>query len=387
MSATTDLVVGLDIGETAVRAARLKGSTKAGGAPVVTHLAEVPLPAGTISAGSIKDPKALASALKRLWRSGHFTGKRAARFNLPETAVLSRRTSAPWMVPEDFRKALRFQLGNALPIELDTVELDYFLLGEREELQASGRTTRMNDILVVAAPREDVVARAEVLIAARIEPIAADTTAFPLIRAATVGLGQRDGRVHALVDIGSTQLTIAIHRDGFPLFIRAIPSTAGEGAIRAVTEALDLADAPERALELVTSSGLSGAAPVVVGIAESSVFATSTTTESPSSTADQARSIAARAMDSWAAVLVREIRESLEYYQGSSADSSIADVTLAGRTSVLPGLAERLATTIPYRVVRFDPLAGFSASGRSAKNPPVDSRFATAIGLALGNDS
>ena len=382
MSDTTGLAVGLDIGETAVRAAQLKVGSGSSDAVLVTHLAEVPLPEGTIVGGTIKDPKTLSTALKRLWRSGHFAGKRAARFNLPETAVLSRRTSAPWMVPEDFRKALRFQVGNALPIELDSVELDYFLLGEREEVQPSGRTTRMNDILLVAGPREEVVARSDSLIAARINPLAADTTAFPLIRAATVGLRQRDGRVHALVDVGSNQLTLVLHRDGVPEFIRAIPGAAGSGAVKAVTDALDLADAPGQALERVITSGLSGAAPVVVGIAESSVFATS----SPSAT-NQERDLATQALDSWAAVLVREIRESLEYYQGSSTDAVIADVTIAGRTSTIPGLAERFATTLPYRILRFDPLAGFLPSGRVAKDPPVDARFATAIGLALGREA
>ncbi len=382
--------IGLDIGTTAVRAA-LIGPGR-GKEPTILRLAEQPLADGIITGGAVSDAAGLTKALRALWRTGHLR-PRTARFNLPEAIVLTRRTSAPWMVDEDFGRALRYQVADALPIDIDTVELDYYALGDREEIQSSGRTSKVKDILLVAAPTQDITTRAESMLAARIEPSGTDTTSFALIRAACVGLGQDDGQVHAIVDIGGTQLTVVVHQSGVPLFVRSISNSAGATAVRAVAEALDLADDLVEAERLAVSAGLSGAAPIVAGIAESSVFAASVVASPPTSdsipasvTADVMRQGAARALDPWANTLIREIRETLEYYSGS-ASQPISTVTLAGRAAVMPGLIERLATSIPYRVLAFDPLAGLRAHSRVLKQPPTDARFATAIGLAIGVDS
>jgi len=381
--------VGLDIGATSVRAALIAPRKGENRPATILRLAEQPLPDETFAAGKLVNSKALTSAVKALWRKGHLR-PRTAWFNLPEDIVLTRRTSAPWLVDEDFGKALRYQVADALPIDVDTVELDYYSLGDRDETQSSGRTTKMKDILLVAAPTADIDARARALLAARVEPQGTDTSAFPLIRAACVGLGQDDGQVHAIVDIGSAQLTAVVHRTGVPLFVRGISKSAGHAAVLAVAEALDLHDDLAEATRLAASVGLTGAAPIVAGVAESSVFAhlpgavDSAGTSLDGDTADQrTRDTAARALDPWANSLVREIRQTLDYYS-ASADQPITTVTLAGRTAAMPGLIERLATSIPYRVLRFDPLAGLAAHRRVRRNAPVDSRFATAIGLALG---
>lgn len=379
--------IGLDIGATAIRAALLKSGRGSGSRPTIIRLAEMPLPAGTIVGGSVEQTAALSKAIRSLWRAGNFR-PRTARFNLPEDIVLTRRTSAPWMVEEDFGAALRYQVADALPIDIDSVQLDYYPLGDREEMQSSGRSNRVKDILLVAAPTEEISVRATAMLRARVEPLGADTTAFALIRSAYVGLQQDDGLVHAVVDIGGAQLTTAIHRMGVPLFVRAISNSAGSAAVDAVARATDSADDRAFAERLAVSAGLSGNAPIVTGIAESSVFAThveATGAENPDqgSIDDELRHAAARALDPWANTLIREIRETLDFY-GATATNPIATVTLAGRTASMQGLIERLATSVPYRVLRFDPLADLPAHRRVLKAAPTDSRFATAIGLALG---
>ena len=382
--------IGLDIGVTAIRAALLKSGRSKGLRPTIIRLAELPLPTDTIVAGSVEQPAALSNSIKSLWRRGHLR-PRTARFNLPEDIVLTRRTSAPWMVEGDFGAALRYQVADALPIDINTVQLDYYPLGDREEVQSSGRANRVKDILLVAAPTDEITDRANAMLKARVEPLGADTTAFALIRSAYVGLQQDDGQIHAIVDIGGAQLTTAIHRMGVPLFVRAISNSAGSAAVDAVARATDSVDDRAFAERLAVRAGLSGSAPIVTGIAESSVFANHVQATGMASTVedsidDELRRAAARALDPWANTLIREIRETLDFYNATATDP-IATVTLAGRTASMQGLIERLATSVPYRVLRFDPLADLPAHRRVRNNPPTDSRFATAIGLALGTST
>lgn len=374
MGRSIDVAIGLDIGTTAVRAARLS-ATKSG--LRIDRLVEIPLPAGAMAAGSVQRPADVTRALKRLWRAGRL-GERKARIAVAERHVLARKATLPWMQPTDFAEALRYQVGDALPVDLDTVELGFCLLGERQEVGASGRSSRVNDVLLVSAPRDEILTRAHAVTAARIEPIGVDLTSFALIRAAYHGLGQDDAAIHAIADIGSDHLSVVIHRDGVPLFIRTVPNAGGEAALAAVGE-LDRESPIEERVERVMASGLEGTAPTVVGISESSVFATRTSTVTAR---ERERDIVGLALDPWASSLVREIADSLNFFAATNPRDAVSSLTLAGRTASLPGLMDRIATEIPVRVRRFDPYAGLPH--RRRVGPVEDARFATAIGLAIG---
>ena len=55
--------VGLDVGSTAVRAAEVAS----GDVPVLVRAAQVPLQAGAVEAGEVKQPEIVAAALRELW--------------------------------------------------------------------------------------------------------------------------------------------------------------------------------------------------------------------------------------------------------------------------------------------------------------------------------
>lgn len=367
--------VGLDLGSTGIRAVQAARKRRSGSWEVI-RAASVDLPHGALRNGVIQDPKAVASALKTLWRRGRFTTRRVA-FALSDSSVLTRQVDLPWMPPADFAAALRYQIGDALPVELSTVELDYHLLEEIERLDDLGSALPVNRILVVAANREAIAAQAGVLRAARLEPVSADAAAFALIRASCAGVLPADDRVHAIADIGADQLTVVIQQGGQPRFIRTIANLGGNGATGSLADRLDLAwDDAER---VKRDTGLNGPAPVVAPIAESSVFSAGTLEALPDPRVLATISV----LNPWATTVVNEIRNSLDYYQASRPGEPVADLTVTGRTVLLNGLLDMIATQIPLPVRTLDAMAALPATRRASRAAAGDGSLTVALGMAL----
>jgi type IV pilus assembly protein PilM len=371
-------VVGLDIGTTGVRAVELSRNRKTG-AYSIRKAAAVELPRGAVHNGAITDEAAVTKALKKLWRKGHFSTRKVV-MGLADSGVLTRQVELPWMPPTDFKAALRYQVAESLPVELATVELDYHLLSETTTTDDRGQPAVMNRILVVAANTVAVKAEAQVVRKARLQPVSADSSAFALIRAVCGGVLPTSTQTHAIADIGADQLTVIIHQAGQPRFIRTVGNLGGETAVSAVAEALTLE--PERAEELVRQIGLNGAIPVVVPIAESTVFGSSKGPSGPPLDALSAATI--DALRPWATTIVDEIRNSLDYFQASDPAAPIQTLTLTGRTALLDGLVERVSTEVPLPVSVIDPLLGLSATRSISKHHAPDSSLVVAAGLAMG---
>jgi type IV pilus assembly protein PilM len=287
----------------------------------------------------------------------------------------------PWMESEDFASALKFQVHDALPVDVRTVEVGYHLL---EELGTSALgLPETNRILVVATSSEGVAATASVLRQAGLHPVAADTHAFGLIRAACSASADADaaaaGSTELLVDIGAQQLTMIIHQDGTPLLIRSVSHVAGEAAITTIADDLDI-DAAQAEAEMV-STGINGPAPILTPISESSVFASSVTATLPRT--DPRTERITEVLGRWATTVVKEIQDSLDYYSSTSPETPVSRIRLMGRTSRLRGLSERITTQTLLPVVTMDSLAGLPAHGPATRAIPEDQRFALAIGLAL----
>lgn len=366
--------VGLDLGTSGIRAAETRLGRD--GTREVTHIASIDLPHDAVRHGVIEDAATVTRALKSLWRQGRFTSRRVA-FALSDSGVLTRQVDLPWMPPEDFAAALRYQVGDALPVDLTTVELGYHLLEEVDRTDDLGNPAPLNRILVVAANREAIEAQARVLRRANLEPVQADSSAFALIRAACAGTLPGDDAVHAIADIGADQLSVVIHQGGQPRFIRTIANLGGDTATSALADRLDVDW--ESAEDLKRATGLNGPAPVVAPVAESSVFGSVDVSAVP----DPRVLATIGVLNPWASTVVNEVRNSLDYYQASGSGREISTLSVTGRTLLLDGVMDRIATQIPLPVTTMAPLAGLVPARRVARREPVDSRMSVALGMAM----
>ena len=89
-------------------------------------------------------------------------------------------------------------------------------------------------------------------------------------------------------------------------------------------------------------------------------------------------------LNPWATTLIKELRDSIDYFVSSTPGTVISDVTLCGRSTHLAGLQERIATELPYPVAMMEPLLGLESSNKVSAHPPTDTTYAVAIGLAMG---
>lgn len=368
-------LVGLDIGSSGIRAVELQASRRATELQLA-RAAWVDLPRGVMEAGVLVDPDALTKAIKALWRQGRFKSRRVA-FAIPGANVLTRQLDLPWMSPADFKSALRYQVQDSLPVDIATVQLDYHLLGEFARSDSKGHALKENRILIVAAERAQTAAISSAVRKANLEPVIADHEPFAMIRAVCQGRLPQDQSAQAIVDIGAEQMTVVIHSKGQPLFIRVLSPLGGNQATDAI--AVDLGLDLVEAERLKCSSGLSVPAPTLVSVTESSVF--SAAFDSPLPRPEPLVGLMHSDINVWATTIITEISNSIDYYNSEVDAAPIAGLTLIGRAVNLPGLIERVATQLPYSVVKADSLMHLTA-GRRMKHRPDDTRLAVAIGLA-----
>lgn len=372
-NAAAPRLVGLDLGSSGIRAVEAR---KGRHGWRIVKVAEIELPSGAIHGGVIADQRAVSKALRRLWRSGRFSTRKVAA-SMSDAGVITRQVDLPWMPADDFRSALKYQVVDALPVDLATVELDYQPLSEFAVPDTHGQSTDMMQVLLVATPTEAVTDLCAALIAARLEPVRADTSAFALIRAASAGVLPESDECTALVDIGADALTVVVQQGGRPLFIRSIPGQGGEMATLTIASAMGMEIEDARAL--VISTGLNGPPPVITPVAESNVFGL--LADAADMPIDLTTSRAMALINPWATTLVSAIRDSLDYFHAAGG-ARVGRLILTGRTSELNGLSERIATELRIPVTFLDPFAGLE---RARRINDLDSRpYAVATGLAMG---
>ena len=341
--------IGLDIGSTAVRAAELTE----GSPPSVVRAAQVPLPAGAVENGEVKDVEAVTEALRELWSRGGFKSKKVW-MGVGNQRVVVREISLPWLPEKELRQSLGFQVQEFIPMPVDEAVLDYHAIEETEE---EGRRTLR--VLLVAAQRTMVNALVAAATGAKLEPMGLDLVPFAMVRAVGAtgaGMELEDTGNEAVVDVGAHVTNIVVHSAGETRFVRILPS-GGRDITMAIARSLSVEDDVAERLkrgEVVEGASVSAA---------------------------QAEDVARQRAQQF----VDEIRSSLEFYTAQSQGARIDRVLVSGGGSKLHGFMDVIRQRIPVSV---EPGRVFSRVGSQlslsdeaqAEAEPV---LAVAVGLAI----
>ncbi|MBA3742103.1 type IV pilus assembly protein PilM [Sporichthya sp.] len=326
-------VVCLDIGSSGLRAAQFSvRSTPVGGkACRLDRYAAVPLPAGAVAGGVVTDPAAVGKALRALWSAGRFSTKRVV-FGMANDRVLVRQLDLDWMEPADFRKALSYAVADQIPMSVDEANLDYHVL---EDIPAGPDpdSERMLRILLVAAATEMVDTFLTALAEADLTAVKAELAPFALIRAAAPNVTAEldTDSAEAIVDIGADTLTVVVHANGQPRFVRTVGQLGG----RVITGELQqkFGWSFEEAEAAKAQYGLPrqrAAGDDLVGL------------EHP----------AQQAIEERVAGVVAEVRTTLNFFLSAGTGvRSLSRVVLTGGGSRLTGLHERIAEAMDAEVV------------------------------------
>lgn len=339
--------VGLDIGSTAVRAAELTG----GATPTVVRAAQVPLAAGAVENGEVRDSELVSNALRELWQAGGFKS-RQVWLGVGNQRVVVREIAIPWLPEKELRASLGFQVQEFIPMSVDEAVLDFDPVAEFEQ-----DDRRMLRILLVAAQRtmvDEIVRAAQ---GARLEPMGLDLIPFALVRSVGTGdegMDLEETGEEAIIDIGAHVTNIVVHLRGTTRFVRILPS-GGRDITVAIARGAGVED--EVAEKLKRGVPVEG---------------------------DESQDVSDMAMIR-AGAFVDEIRSSLEFYTAQARDSRIGRVLVTGGGSKLDGLLDLMRQRIPVPV---DPGRVFEhvrselplSAEATADAEPV---LAVAVGLAI----
>ncbi len=370
--------VGLDIGRTAVRAVELRPGRRA----AVRRSGRVPLPLGAIEGGSIADPGAVTDALRELWKESKI-GSTRVRLGVCSGSVLVRQIELDWMPPADLRRALRYQVAELLPVSLDDANIDHVHLGEHEAIDpATGASRRMVKILLIATARGAVDDLVHAVRAAGLRPVTADLSPLALVRAAAVAAGRVPAdhddeeavlglqRTEAVVDVGADKVSVAVHTNGVPRFVRVAPGIGGEAFTRAVVEAtgLDWTSAEE---------------------AKTALSRTGSHTALPSDDGTAVDLLAVRrAVREATERLVLDIRTTLDFHAGTDPDHVPSRAVITGGGARHADFLALCSRHLSMPVTLLDPRAVVSLRGDDDAQPgstsPADDDLLVSLGLCLG---
>lgn len=365
------LPVGLDVGSNAVRALQ---ATISRDKPTVVKAAEVPLPSGTIVSGEVREPEALADALRSLWKIGKFNSK-DVNIAVGGTHTIVRQTDLPWETDDEFRALLPLRIGQDLPVNAQEMGLDFYGLEDYSEPNG----LRKKRALLVGATNAALEQLADTASSAGLRPVGIDFSGFALIRAAVHTYGNPKyvpGTPHPdlefpceiIIDIGARNTTLIAHFQGRPLFVRMIEQ-GGESVDRAISDHLKLRMDVSEALKMRLG---------IAGVGEVDQAALRLTSD----VSEQSLQVARQIVTLMASSLVQSVRESVDYFLAATPQvSGVSRILLSGGSALLGGYGERVSAELRAPAALLAPMSEFSKKGKLAN---LDPRFGIAFGLTMG---
>jgi type IV pilus assembly protein PilM len=348
-------VTGLKIGGSQLAAARVHNN----GAPELIQVAREELAPGVVVGGELRDPEALAAALKDFFKR-HKLPRQGVRLGIANNRIGVRIFDIGGIDDvKQLENAVRFRAHEALPIPIEDAVIDWQVLDEREE--EDGSTTRR--ILLVVAYRDLLDRYVDACKKAGIKLIGIDLEAFALLRAVAEPLPVEAGPSTAaivVVAVGHDRSTFAVS-DGRVCEFTRVLDWGGSTLNVAIARELDIAPSEAEPVKR-TLSLTHGDTPE--GLTDEQ--------------ANRAREAIRRQLQSFA----RELVSSLQFYQNQPDSLGIGEIVLTGGSVHLRGLAEELQALIGVSVRPGDPLARVKV-GKKIKDAEQVGSLAIAIGLGI----
>ncbi|MES2461952.1 MAG: type IV pilus assembly protein PilM [Armatimonadota bacterium] len=314
-----ETLIGLDIGSANLKAVQVEAHRDNFR---VLRAAQLKTPPGAVRDGVIIDRDAVAGGINQMLKSAGISGTGAVMAVAGPTVVV-RNITLPKMTEAALRKSARYEASKYISANIDDSAIAFDILGPVE-----GDPNLMN-VMLVAAPREMVESRIDVVERTGLEAVSVDIEAFALQRA-LVDCNRNqynDGALRAFVDMGASHTEVTLVAGTSFGLTRSI-NISGNSFTDAIKNQLRLdgAEAERRKTEVDLNFLLN-----------------------PASAPDTQSVEAPRAIQSVLDELLREVRRSINFYQSQQPEASepkpLAEILLSGGNSQLGGLA-------PYMMAR-----------------------------------
>ena len=349
-------IVGLKIGGSQIAAARINN----GSTPELVQIVRGPLDHGIVVGGELRDPEALAVALRDFFKR-HNLPKRGIRLGIANNRIGVRTFEVTGIAdPKQLGNAIRFRAQEVLPIPLEEAVLDYQVLSEgvTEDGQPVTR------VLLVVAYRELVDRYVHACEKAGLQIVGIDLEAFALLRAVAEPhdpLQNSERGALVAVSVGHDRSTFAVSDGRICEFTRVL-EWGGWSLNVAIARALDISPTEAEPIKRTLS------------------FVTPTT--APDGLGEEQFAAALEAARRQLQTFARELVSSLQYYQNQPGSLGISEIVLTGGTTHLIGLSAELERLIGVPVRVADPFARVTVSKKVGELEQSGS-FAIAIGLGI----
>ncbi|HSF69143.1 MAG TPA: pilus assembly protein PilM, partial [Nitrospira sp.] len=319
--------VGLDLGQTAIKAVRFRRRLSGRESVEYFHL---PLPFG--KPGHI-EPARLAGQLRNfLWQNGLY-GSGDIVTALPCQDLFIRTLSFPFRDSAKLEQVVPYEVENLIPMALDDVAMGSVVLPFKGPAGAAQKG-KGAEVLITAAPKDKVAEHLKFLASADLKPAVVGVDGMALY-SVTKFLQEEGAHVPgdlAIIDVGATKTTLCLIQEGRPVALRTV-LWGGNHLTQALAarHACSFGDAERRK-----------------------------------------RAMAVQEVDGWLEPLLKELRVSLHAYEGT-AHQRLSHCWVSGGGSKLRELSGHVAHELGLTPV--GPRQGFGANCPRA--------FSVAFGLAI----
>jgi len=347
-------VVGLKVGASQITAARVVNN----GSAQVVQVARTPLDHGVVVGGELREPEALAAALRQFFKKNRLP-RQNVRLGIANNRIGVRTFEITGIDdPKQLANAIRYRAQEALPIPVEEAVLDYQLLGER--VAEDGTIHRR--VLLVVAYRDLVDRYVAACKKAGIRLAGIGLDAFAILRALAPRVEHDAERSEALVvvSVGHDRTTFAVSDGRVCQFTRVL-EWGGASLDGAIAKAIDLSPSEAEPIKLALS------------LTEASTPAGLTSEQG-----EKVREAVLAQVHEFA----RELVSSLQFYQSQPESLGIGEIVLTGGTAQLPGFAAELSRLLGVRVRVGDPFEHVGV-GKNVDREQAVGSLAVAVGLGI----
>ena len=129
-----DLIVGLDIGSSTVKAGEIADTGKG---QSLKSFAMTTIPAGAIEEGNVRDPGVVADAIKKLFKENGIKEQNVA-ISIGGLSVIVKKINVATMEETELQETINLEAEQYIPFDISDVNLDFQILGESETLSPLG---------------------------------------------------------------------------------------------------------------------------------------------------------------------------------------------------------------------------------------------------------
>lgn len=204
-------LVGLDIGSRAIKVAEAQ-ETKKGWA--LKKFGLIDIEPGLIEEGVIKDPQAVADAIRALFKQNNIRHNNVA-ISIGGYSVIVKNITIQNMPEDQLHESISFEAEQYIPFDINDVNLDFQILGENEQ-----NPNQMN-VMLVAAKKDMVNDYINLIDLAGLNLSIIDIDAFALQNVFDLNYDDTNEPV-TLIDIGAGKTSVNILKNKASVFMRDV---------------------------------------------------------------------------------------------------------------------------------------------------------------------